>query len=331
MAAVLTGAQKSALILLALDRDAATRVLRSLPQPIIEQIVPHMVHPPTVEPALYQALLAQMADACEAALHLNQMGPAYVQELLAQALGPNRASLLMRQLTDGSSEQPFSILLRADLDQAASVLAQEHPQLVALMLSHIPPHVAAALLSKMPPAVAAEATRRLAHLGRVDPSVVKSLESVLESKLTVVNPLEVTGGLDHIVSILNASEPSTERTILDQISTVDPTLASDIRNQLFTFEDLRKLDDLVLQTILRRVNTRTLAMALRGASHELRDKIFANMTQDMAELVQDDMEALGAQKVRDVEAAQHTITHLVHELEDAGEIELVHGDQEAVI
>jgi len=331
MSDTLSGPQKSALILLALERDQATHVLRLLPQPVIERIIPHMVKPAEVSPDEHEALLGQTADALDAVSRLDEGGAQYTEDLLSQALGPHRAALLMRQLSSGWTDQPFRILLQADPDQAAAVLAQEHPQLIALMLNHVPAAVAASLLSRMPDNIAADTTRRLAHLGHVDPSVLHSLEAVLESKLMVTVSTDVMGGVDRIVPILNASEPSVERAILDRLSTIDPDLASQVRDQLFTFEDLRGLDDVLLQNILRRIPTRQLAMALRNASHELRDKIYANMTGEMSELLQDEIETLGAQKVRDVEAAQHAITSLIHELEDAGEIELPHGEQEAVV
>lgn len=328
---LLKGAQKGAVVLLALEREQAARVLRLLPSPVIERILPYMARPGTISREQQESVLRQTTLAMDAIQSMGEGGLEYTQELLNQALGPNRAALLMRQLTAGTADQPFSVLLQADPDQAAAVLAQEDPQLIALMLAYIPAPVAALLLSKMPDAVAAETTRRLAHLRHVDPSVLETLESVLETQLTASQTIDVTGGLERIVPILNASEPSTEQAILDRLSTLDPELAGNVRDQLFTFEDLRKLDDTLLQTILRRISLPQLAMALRKATHELQDRIFANMTEEQGALLKEEIDTLGAQHVRDVEKAQHAITNLIHQLEDAGEIELPHGDQEALV
>lgn len=327
----LNGAQKGAVILLALEREQAARVLRQLAPQTIERILPYMAKPGTITREQQEAILAQTSLAMDAIQSMGEGGLEYTQELLNQALGPNRAALLMRQLTSGTAEQPFAVLLQADPDQAAAVLAQEHPQLIALMLAYVPAAVASLLLSKLPDPVAAETTRRLAHLRHVEPSVLKDLEAVLETKLTASQTIDVTGGLDRIVPILNAAEPSKERAILDRLSTIDPELAGKVRDQLFTFEDLRKLEDPLLQNILRRLDLSTLALALRGATHELQDRIYANMTKEQGALLREEFETLGVQKSRLVENAQHTITNLVHQMEDDGEIELPHGDQEVML
>jgi flagellar motor switch protein FliG len=327
----LTGAQKGAIVLLALERDQAARILRQLPQSTLERILPHMAKPIPLGPDAHEQVLRQTAQAVAAIGSLGEGGLEYTERLLTEALGTNRAALLMRQLTAGTTEQPFSILLRADPDQAAAVLAKEHPQLIALMLAYIPAPVASGLLAKLPDTVAAETTRRLAHLRYVNPSVIKHLEAVLEKNLSATQTVEIADGVERIIPILNASDPSKEQAILDRLSTIDPELASQVRDQLFTFEDVRKLDDALLQTILRRIDLPVLAMALRKATHELQDRIYANMTEEQGALLHEEIETLGAQSVRNVENAQHQITTLIHEMEDAGEIELPHGDQEAMV
>jgi len=316
--------------LLSLERDQASQVLRLLqPQSLVEAIVPLLAKIGQVPPGEQEYVLHQAFTAAQTLHEAVEGGLDYAQEVLEHAFGSARAAAFLRRLTlEKDSDVPFRILMQADPEQAAKVLSGEHAQLVALILAHVPAAQSANIVAKLPPAMAADAMRRLAHLGHVDTTILHSLEEVLESMLTVTAPLETTGGIDHIVPILNASDPATERTVLDQLSLLDADLAESIRNELFTFEDLQKLDDEALQLIVRRAEKKTLAMALRQASHDVKDRIFANMTKQAAELLQDEIDTIRKVRFRDVEGAQHEITNLVHELENSGEIILPHGEAE---
>lgn len=325
----LSPTQKAAVVLLSLPDEAAADVLRRLPRDLVDRLMAALANLGVVDLAQRTAAVQDAETLFQSIQELVEGGWEAAQRVLEQAFGPSKAQDMLRRLTAANrSTRPFARLSRMDPDHLATVVGREHPQTVALVLAHLEPRAAAQLLAQLPEALSLEATYRLARLDRIPPAAVADLESTLETHLAVNASAVPAGGVDAVVPILNATDTARERLILDGLAAQDAELAQVIRNQLFTFEDLQNLDQGTLHDLLRRFEPKVLALALKSASAPLRDKVFANLSEQAAAVLQEEVEALGRVRMRDVEEAQHSITELLHQLEESGEIVLPHGGDE---
>jgi len=213
------------------------------------------------------------------------------------------------------------------------VIQGEHPQTIALILAYLSPEQAASVLSGLPPELQVDVARRLATMDRTSPDVIREVERVLERKLStfVSQDFTMVGGIDALVEILNRSDRGTEKNILEALEEQDPELAEEVKRKLFVFEDVVLLDDRALQRVLREVDMKDLALALKGASEEVREKFFKNMSKRAAQMLKEDMEYMGPVRVRDVEDAQQRIVNIIRQLEEAGEIVIARGGEEELI
>lgn len=325
------GTKKAAIVLLQLPKEVAADVLRHLPRELVDPIMAALANLGTVPKGVRDQVARETETLIRSVEQIVEGGWEVAQQLLESAYGPQRAQDVLRRLSQqraGATGRPFSRLSHTPPEHIAALIADEMPQTVAIVLAHLDPRLSAQVLAVLPEGVAAEATRRLARLESLPQTVVANLERTLESRLAMTGGSELGGGLDLVVPVLNATDTQREQAILDLIAQRDPELAEQIRNQLFTFADLATLDDGTLQNLIRRLEARTLAVALRGADGGLKDRFFANMSENQAQIIQEEMETLGRVRVRDVEAAQHEITDTVHQLEEAGEIVIPRGGTE---
>ena len=323
----LTSTQKAAVLLLALPEDAAADVVRRLPRDVVNPLMTALANLGVVPPQQRDAAFADLRLLLESLDTLVEGGWEAAQRVLEQAFGPTRAADILRRLTVHHPDaHAFTRLAQLDPDRLAGLVQHEHPQTVALLLIHLDPRAAAHLLARLPEALALDATHRLARLDRIPPAAVADLESLLDARLALARTAEPAGGVDTVVPILNATDIARERHILDQLAARDPDLAAQIRNRLFTFDDLATLDPPVLQDLLRRLDTHTLALALKGASEPVRQTLLAQLSENARAVLDDEITVLGRVRRRDVEEAQHTITDLLHQLEDSGAIVLPRAD-----
>ena len=242
--------------------------------------------------------------------------------MLERTYGSARGLEMMRHLTVTSHRfvRPFQRLNQVEGRQLLQLMVNEHPQIIALVIGQIEPAVAAAVIQMMPTDLAAEVTRRLTKAIKVPPQILMIIEDVLSGELKVTDSSEVTGGLDALVPILNRLETSAEKSIIEKIAEKDKALADLIAGQLFTFEDMRTIDDAGIQIILRQIPPETMAMALRNASTELKDKIMNNMSEKAREIMQDNLQNMSRVRLREVEQAQREIITLIHSLEGEGSL-----------
>jgi flagellar motor switch protein FliG len=198
------------------------------------------------------------------------------------------------------------------------------------VLAYLNPTKAAAVLGGLPPEVQVEVASRIADMDRTNPEVLREVERILENKFSSVVTTDFTmaGGIEALAEIINNSDRSTEKAILDSLEMSDPELAEKVRELMFVFEDIVHLDDRSVQRILREVETKDLALSLKGSNEEVRDKIFKNMSERAAAILADDMEYMGAVRAKDVQEKQTHIVSIIRALEAAGEIELMRGDEE---
>lgn len=251
-----------------------------------------------------------------------------VDDLLRDSLGDDAQSIL-DNVKHSMSSVPFGFLHKVGADNLLTFIVEEHPQTIALVMSHLPAAQAAEVLSGLPANKQLEVIRRVAHMEQTNPEVVEDVEKSLESRMlsTINQQLEKAGGVPIVAEILNLTDRMTNRGILENLEEDDSELADEIRRLMFVFDDLLKLDNKAIQSLLKEVDNSQWAMALKGASEEIRDKILSNLSARAADMLREEMEFLGAVRLSDVEMMQSQIVDAVRRLEDAGEIVVSSGSE----
>jgi len=332
----LNGPQKAAVILAQLDDPRAGKILKSLSETEVVDLMSAMATLPVLDESAVRGVLTEFNQQAVALLQVGQGGVEVARKLLRERLGQARADEILEQFQQLSQQHPLSFLQRIDPQQIVSFLGDEHPQTIAVVLAHLPSDHAARVLASMDDSLRADVARRIATMGRISPDVITHLASVLESKLSRVmrtgySDTSEVGGLATIVSILNNSDRSAEKQILAELESSDPQLAEDIRNEMFVFDDVVSLDDRTLQRVLRNVVPKDLAVALKGVTDSVREKFLRNMSERAAQDLVDEIEVLGPTRMSAVESAQSAVVRIVRELEASGEIVLARGDDDFVV
>jgi flagellar motor switch protein FliG len=323
----MSGARKAALLLVSLGQERAARVVQALNTEEVEQVMTEIANlGPVDEPLVNQVMKDFIAQAHRQA-RAPQGGVEVARDLLSQALGSTaKAEAMMARIGGAPVGSHFRALTALDSAVAASVLSREHPQTIALVLSKLPPDRALALLRELPEAIRGDVSYRIATLKAPSPEAVKAVEAGLERRIVSAaagQRLRVDSDpLKPLIEILARADAETERTILGRIDEVDPQLASDIRQRLFTIEDLVKLEDKALQLVLRQVDMKELALGLKGTSEQVRERVSANLSERAQENLREEMDLLGPQRLQDVEKARKEIVRTVRELEQEGTIVL---------
>jgi flagellar motor switch protein FliG len=335
MSPILTGSQKAAVVLAQLDTERSTKILRSMSEHEVVDLLSTMATLPTLGPEDVRRVLSEFNTHATAAVQVGQGGVDVARKLLRERLGPVKAEEVLDQFVEASYTHPLSFLHRIDPQQIASFIGDEHPQLIALVLSHLPPDSAAQVIACLEESMRTDVARRIATMDRISPEVVQEVAAFLEEKLAAVLRAGATGGnemggLSSIVAILNQTERASEQQILSELETSDPELAERIRNEMFVFDDVAALDDRTLQQILRNVVPKDLAVALKNVPDTVREKFLRNVSERAAQDVNEEIDLLGPTRVSQVEAAQSAIVKTVRELEVSGEIVLARGDDEFV-
>jgi len=249
-------------------------------------------------------------------------GAETVKRMLAKSLDSDTAKYIMDSLEIASGPTPFQELENVSPRILAQILRNEHPQTLALILGHLHPDQAAELLQNLPSGVRSEVLMRLARLESVAEEMLMEVDKVLQSQLIAMGGKEgkKVGGITSVAEILNAVDRATEEEVLSEIEEESAQMAEDIRNLMFVFEDIKRIDDHGIQIILKDVETGQLALSLKVADDELKDKFFRNMSKRAQDLLREEMEYLGPQRLSDVEAAQQSIVDVVRKYEDLGDI-----------
>ena len=330
----MSGLRKTAVLLVQMGQEAASKVLATMREQEVEEIMAEVVRLQSVDAEQAKLVLDEFHTMAQARVYLGQGGLGFAQELLESSLGTDRAKEILARLQAAVAEMPFQFLHRADPRQLLSFLQDEHPQTIALVLAHMTAEGASTVLSGLGASLQADVAHRIAMMDRTSPDAIRQVEAVLQRKLsTVLQPTEmsVVGGLDPLVEIINRADRATERMILEGLEGRDPALAEEIRSKMFMFEDVSSLDDRAVQLVLREVESADLATALKGVSDAVRDKIMRNLSQRAAENLADEIEMLGPVRLRTVEEAQAKVVHAIRSLEETGSIVVRRsGDDEFV-
>jgi flagellar motor switch protein FliG len=296
----------------------------------------------TVEIANLQDIPAEVEEEvlkeCQALFQAREYvlegGLEYARDLLEEALGAQRAGEMLSRLEGAMRRRGFRKLQNIDSRQIVNFVQNEHPQTIALILTQLRPQQAASVLSDLPAELQSDVALRVATMEKISPDILSQIEAVMERQFDTAGAgeLSVSGGAKQIAEILNLLESSSEKRILKSVEGEDPDLAVEIKNLMFVFEDIALLDDRSVQSLLKNVETRELAIALKAASDELKDKIFSNLSERVAGLIQEEMEFMGPMRLSDVEGAQQTVVESVRRLEEEGQIIISgRGSKEEVI
>ncbi len=332
--AKLTGVQKSAILFITLGPDVAAPIIKKLPEREIQKITYEIANMSSVKNDIKNDILTEFVNMNKAKDYLIEGGLDYARDLLGKALGNQRAKEILDQVTEATEQfRPFAIARKADAHQLLNVITNEHPQTIALILCYLQPDKAGQIVSSLPEEVQGDVAYRIANMSNTSPMVIKEIEKVLNSKLSSVvrSDITVIGGVETIVNILNQVDRTTEKNITEGLERVDPELAEKVKQSMFIFEDVITLDDISIQRILREVESKDLALALKGCSDEVAGAIFRNQSKRAAASLKEDMEFLGPVRLMDVEKAQQKIVAVIRRLDDAGEIVISRGGEDAII
>lgn len=326
--------QKAAVLLLALGPELSAQVLKRLSEPEVELLVAEIAHVEKLPQGITEGVLKEFHDLYEAQEFITQGGIEYASDILERALGKHKAKEIIERLTATLELAPFHFLRNSDPNEIASFIEDEHPQTIALVLTHLRPEQASIIIKQLETGLRAEVVKRIALMDRTTPDIIAEVENILESKISSLargQEYSSSGGIDATVKILNQVDRSTEQAILEILEDEDPDLADEIRRKLFTFEDIINLEDRAVQRVLREIDSKKLSLALKTANEDLKEKIFANMSQRAGEMLREDMEFLGPVRLKDVEVAQQEIVNTVRRLEEDGEIIIARGGEEEIV
>lgn len=318
----LEGLTKAAILLLTLDPTIAGEMLKQMPSEQVEEVTRELASLGRVPDALRSAVVEEFYGMSVASSYLAEGGLDYAKVLLQQSLDPEKATRVLQQIQTQVQKTPFAFLQKAESENLLTFIQDEHPQTIALIVCHLPHHKAAEILAGLPQQKQIEVIKRVANMEQTNPEVIKEVEKGLESRLSsmLMQSMEKAGGIPTVAEILNLTDRSTEKTIMEGLEAEEPDLVEQIRRLMFVFEDIKLVDDKGIQTIMKEIDNDELALALKTASQELQDKIFRNMSERAAQLIKEDMQYMGPVRVSDVEAAQQRIVDIVRRLEDSGDI-----------
>jgi flagellar motor switch protein FliG len=330
----LSGRQKAAILCMALGAENAAKITQRLTNDEVELISYEIARMDRVEPETAENVLLEWIESAVASEALSNGGVDYAREILEKAFGAPKASTILKRVVTQLADSAGLVRLRnADPQQIANMFRNEHPQTIALILAHLQPQQTAAVVKELDPALGGDIAFRMARMEKVSAEMLLLIEKSLgtDTDLEFQRGMSRAGGPAAVAAVLNLLQGALEKQILERISDEDPDLSTQIKNLMFVFEDLISIDDVAVQRVLRDVETKTLALALKGASGELKVRIMGQMSQRAVAGLKEEMEMLGPVRMKDVEAAQAQVVNQARALEEAGEIILNAGASDLVV
>lgn len=332
--AELTGRQKVAVLCMALGPEFAAKIAQQLNPEEMESISFEIARLENVTGQMADSVLKEWHETIRAADFLAEGGVDYAREILERAFGKDKAGdMLQRIETQLADTAGLHRLRKADPQQLGNMLRNEHPQTIALILAHLEPAHTASVLKEIESGVGVEVIYRMARMEKISPEMLQLIERSLasETDLQVTQGMSASGGPHAVAAVLNLVVPSLEKDLLERLQQRDAELCEQVKNLMFMFEDIIGLDDRSVQRLLREVDTKELALALKAASEELRKRIMGAMSTRAVEALREEMDFLGPVRVRDVETAQTKIVAQVRLLEEAGEIVISAGGDDVLL
>jgi flagellar motor switch protein FliG len=329
----LTGPQKTAILILALGDAFASEVFKKFERTEITAVSKAMAKLDTVNKEQAEEVLREFNQAMTIGKEMLYGGPEQVRKMISSNLDSDTARYILDELDFDSGPVPFKELGNVSPKILAQILRNEHPQTLALILGHLPPDSAGNLLQNMAPGVRAEVLIRLAKLEAVAEEMLVEVDRVLQSQLIAIGGKEgrKVGGVNSVAEILNAIDRATEEEIMADIEEESAQLAEEIKQLMFVFEDIMKIDDRGIREVLKEISNEDLTMSLKTAPEELREKFFKNLSERAGNMIREDLEIMGPVKLSEVEAAQQNIVKQVRRLEAEGRIVIAGSGGEVLV
>jgi len=319
------GTRKAAILLASLGADVSAKIFKSLSEEEIEVLSTEISRLSNVDDAATSAVTREFLQMALTKQYITQGGVSYALAILDKAVGRNRAVEIMGRIQATIEPSRFAGVRKADPNQLASILRREHPQMIALVLASLEPETGAAIITGLPADIRPEVILRVATMDKASPEVVKQIEQVLERQVSagLTSGVSFGGGSKTVAEMLNRVDPAMQKELLGQLDENSPALSEQIRALMFTFEDLVNVDDRGLQRLIQEVEQKDLVLALKAAGEEIAAKIFKSMSERTSTIIKQEMEYLGAVRLKDVEGAQRKVVAIARKLEEAGEIVVI--------
>ena len=323
---IISGLRKAAILLVTIGDQASADFIRQLNEDEVQMVSREVARIGTITAEQAETVLEEFYQMSMARDFAVKGGLDYARSMLVSAFGPETAKKLVDRLIKalGSDAASLDALQKADPQQLAKFVHSEHPQTIALVLSHLNPSQAASLLISLPGNLRADVGLRMANLDQISPEVIHKIAAVLGQKLKALGEFsrESYGGVRAVAEMFNRLDSGTSKDILENIEAHDSGLAETIRHLMFVFEDMLMIDPNGIKEVLAKIDRKVLTLALKGTSDQLRNHFLEAMSQRGAEMLREDMDAVGPVKIKDVEAAQQQIIAVVRQLEVEGVVSL---------
>ena len=324
-----TKMRKAAVLLTSLPLEQAAQLLTKLSPTEVESVSIEIARLGSISGEEQEDAIQDFAAANPNALTGGMGGLEVARALVERALGRSAGSTL-ENVRQSIESLPFGFLQKVDSQNLLTFVVDEHPQTIALILSHVPPSQAADIIAGLPAERQLSVIRRIAIMGQTSPEMIKEVEKGLENRMASVmsQQFENAGGVSSVAEILNVTDRATERSLLENLAQEDPDLVEEIRRLMFVFEDIAKFPDRDIQSVLKNVESSQWALALKGASEDLKEKVLRNMSKRASAMLVEEMEYLGPVRLSNVEQTQQQIVDIIRRLEDSGEITIQSNEDE---
>lgn len=325
--------RKAAIVLLSLDKSVTSEVLSHLPRQYVERLTLELSRTDNVTHDEQDDAISEFHQALGNQTQIARGSLDLASELLAGSLGQEAATGIVENVRRSIESIPFGFLHKVSGEDLLNFISDEHPQTVALILSYLPTNLAADILARIPSDKQLDVVQRIAGMEQTSPEIIREIEESLQSRMSSLfnQKSEFSGGVPLVAQILNVTDRVTSKGILEGLERDATDLVEEIQRLMFVFDDLVKLDNKAIQTLLKEVDNSQWAMALKGASEDIREKVLGNLSQRAAANLKEEMEYLGPVKLSDVEAVQQQIVDTIRRFEDSGEIVVSSGESEQFV
>lgn len=325
--------QKAAIVITSIGAENAASVYKRLSDDDVEKLTFEVSSLPYMDIGQVDAVLNEFYELCLTQKVITEGGIDYARSVLEKAYGAEMAQKLMEKVSKSMQSKAFEFVRKSDYKNLLAIIQNEHPQTIALVLSYVNSEQASAVLQELPKEKRVEVVERIAKMESASPETIKAIESTLERKFAAVVSMDLTevGGINYVADVLNKVDRGTEKYIFDELSARDPALVEEIKKKMFVFEDILTLDSMSIQRFIRDVETKDLAIAIKGSNAEVAATLYANMPQRMQESIQQEIEYLHNVRMRDVDEAQQRIVGIIRHLEEEGELVIGKSGEDEII
>ncbi len=329
----LTPIQKAAVVITSIGAENAAFVYKRLNDDDVEKLTYEISSLPYLDMSTVNSVLNEFYELCLTQKVITEGGIEYARTVLEKAYGPEQAAKLMEKVSKSMKTKAFDFIRKSDYKNLLAIIQNENPQTIALVLSYVKSEQASMVLQELPKEKRVEVVERIAKMESASPETIKAIEDTLARKFAAVVSMDLAevGGINFVADVLNKVDRGTEKYIFDELSSKDPALVEEIKKKMFVFEDILGLDSMSIQRFIRDVETKDLAIAIKGSNAEVAAALYANMPQRMQETIQQEIEYLHNVRMRDVDDAQQRIVGIIRHLEEEGQLVIGKGGEDEII